>query len=273
MPDEHLELPVRREPSRRPRGVATALVLVATGAVVLAGCGPDGSGGGRPANGGQDSRTATAHTPGAGTSGPAASGGGNPGGGSTDGGTVGGGTGGGGTGGPSWVIGFPEKLGAYPLDRHPSADARQKMHEGLGQVAGRLGVNGTEADAVYDDAADEYWVVITGMNGTGYDPSKLVPTLQKPPSVTDDGAGTRSTQSWTAADPGPHGGAAVCHEELLQSGRLAVESTACVWETATTLGTATLYPKQGGTRIKMGYGAKEMGGWMRKIRPVVEHHA
>ncbi|MFF2926144.1 hypothetical protein ACFVTP_27710 [Streptomyces celluloflavus] len=271
MSDEHLELPVRREPSRRLRSAATVLALVATGAVVLAGCGPDGSGGGSPANGGQGSRTATAQPPGAGTSGPAASGGGNRGGGTGGGGSADGGTGGG-SGGPSWVIDFPEKLGAYPLDHHPTADARQKMHEGLGQVSGQLGVNGTEVNAIYDDAADEYWVVITGMNGKGYDPSKLVPTLQKPPSVTDDGAGTRTTQSWTPADPGPHGGAALCHEELLQSGRMAVESTACVWETTTTLGTATLYPKQGGTRIKMGYGAKEMGGWMRKIRPVVEHH-
>jgi hypothetical protein len=175
----------------------------------------------------------------------------------------------GGSGGSSLVLGTPAAVGDYTLHQ-PTAANLQKMKDALTQATGQFGISGTPATAVYDDEADDAWIVFVGVTGSGFVPDKVTALSRQVPTTRTDGTGDVITSSWPAEDPGPHGGQAVCNEQLLQSGGLAVEGGDCLWMTATTFGAVSMYPKNDGKSWDFGWSAAKQAQIMRSIRSGVE---
>ncbi|KJK59183.1 hypothetical protein [Saccharothrix sp. ST-888] len=172
----------------------------------------------------------------------------------------------------AYRLGTPGSAGGYAFHQATGA-SEQKMSTEEQRITGLLGISGTPVRALYDDAAENEWIVFIGVNGTGFDPSRLHARLWQPPITRPDGSGNRSTLSWQDADPGPHGGRAICSEELLQSGAMAAENSACMWMTPTTFGEVSFYPKGFSDRLLKGFTTADAVNLMRGIRADVEQSA
>ncbi|MDI5962015.1 hypothetical protein POF50_018135 [Streptomyces sp. SL13] len=173
------------------------------------------------------------------------------------------------SGSASWVLTAPATVDGLARFR-PPADDLARLTASLDTLTTQLGITGSMVEAVYDDPAKNAYVVVAGLNGTGYDPAAL-DRLAKVPSTTDDGAGDRVTSDWSATDAGPHGGRAGCQETLVRSGWMASDASDCVWLTPTTFGLVTLYPKVDGGKLLDDAPAGVVGPVMRQVRAAVEH--
>lgn len=136
--------------------------------------------------------------------------------------------------------------------------------------AARLGVSGTPVRAYYDDRTDGAWIFYTGVTGSGFKPDRLHDILDQLPAVHDDGAGDRTTTSAIDAEPGPHGGRAICNTVLLRTELLVTAVSTCSWFTPTTAAGITLIPKTDGTGTKLGFTAADVAPIMRAVRAEVE---
>ena len=172
-------------------------------------------------------------------------------------------------GAAGYVLTAPPLAAGYPQGQ-PSAELVQQVNGDVEQNAKRLGLSGTPVHAYYNDRADGAWIFYNGVTGTGFDPSSLRDILDKPPAVTEDGAGDRITTSALDIDPGPHGGRAICNTMLVQNTMLTTAVTACSWFTATTAAEITLVIKGDGTNTKYGFTADDVAPIMRAIRADVE---
>lgn len=171
--------------------------------------------------------------------------------------------------GTSYVLSAPAVAGGYPQGQ-PSAQLVQQVDGDLKQTAQQLGVSGTPVHAYYDDRADGAWIFYNGVTGAGFDPDHLHDLLDQPPATKDDGAGDLLSTSAVDADPGPHGGRAVCNTVLVQNAMLSTAATTCSWFTATTAAGITVVIKGDGTNTKVGFTAADVAPIMRAIRADVE---
>lgn len=244
-----------RHVPRRIRASA-ALVLAAACAPVSA-CDPSTGHSAQPAHSAH-----SAGAPGRPAAAPASSGG--------TGTAAGGSTGGAPAGGTSYVLNAPQVAAGYPQGRPPASLVRT-VDGDLHRTARKLGVSGTPVQASYDDRADGAWIFYNGVNGTGFDPGHLHDLLDAVPAVHVDGAGDRITTSAVDADPGPHGGRAVCDTVLVQNAMLTTAATTCSWFTPTTAAGISLVIKGDGTNTKVGFTAADVAPIMRAVRSAVEH--
>ena len=83
--------------------------------------------------------------------------------------------------------------------------------------------------------------------------------------------GEEITTSAVDADPGPHGGRAVCDTVLVQNAMLTTAATTCSWFTPTTAAGISLVIKGDGTNTKVGFTAADVAPIMRAVRAAVEH--
>ncbi|GAA2413952.1 hypothetical protein GCM10010433_11280 [Streptomyces pulveraceus] len=175
----------------------------------------------------------------------------------------------GGSGGTSWALSAPRTVAGHPQGQ-PPADMVRRFDDDTHKNAARLGVSGTPVRAYYDDRTDGAWILYTGVTGSGFEPGRLHDILDRLPAVHDDGAGDRTTTSAIDADPGPHGGRAICDTVLLRTELLATAVSTCSWFTPTTAAGITLIPKTDGTGTKLGFTAAEVAPIMRAVRAEVE---
>lgn len=167
------------------------------------------------------------------------------------------------------MLSAPQVAAGYPQGQPPAALVRT-VNGGLQQTAARLGVSGTPVHAYYDDRADGAWIFYNGVTGTGFDPGHLHDILNEAPASKEDGAGDRITTSAVDADPGPHGGRAICNTVLVQNEMLTTAATTCSWFTPTTAAGISLVIKGDGTSTKVGFTAADVAPVMRAIRADVE---
>lgn len=172
---------------------------------------------------------------------------------------------------PSYVLSTPSTIGKWTLTT-PSATTQQKMQQGLSTAERTLGVSGgTPVMGLYDDSADQDWIVFLGLNGSGFDPAKLTAAADTPPQYDTDGTGDRVTTTWVPnLAAGPHAGHVDCNESVVQSGGLAAEGATCYWMTSTTAGVVTIYPQANRSQWSFGYSAQQMDGYMLTVRSAVE---
>jgi hypothetical protein len=173
--------------------------------------------------------------------------------------------------GPSYVLSTPSAIGKWTLTT-PSATTRQKMQRGLSTAEQTLGISaGTPVMGLYDDSADQDWIVFLGLNGSGFDPAKLAAAADTPPQYDTDGTGDRVTTTWVPnLSGGPHAGHVDCNESVVQGGGLAAEGATCYWMTSTTAGVVTSYPQANRSQWSFGYSARQMDGYMLTVRSAVE---
>lgn len=150
---------------------------------------------------------------------------------------------------PSWAISMPDSLDGHP--RVTPSSSQQQNIDGLWKTEmDLLGVSGTSTTAVYDDAQDDYFLIVTGVTGSGFNPANLQ-NVTSAPAASPPGPDDRVTQLHPRVDPGPHGGDDICtyistviHTDSAFGPLTSVtEDTACDWMTATTAGSFTFYPK------------------------------
>ncbi|WP_329373485.1 hypothetical protein OG896_40120 [Streptomyces sp. NBC_00669] len=240
-----------------PRRRTSAAVVLAVACAPLSACGPAHHAAAAPA--GSTARPSAAASAG-GSTGAGGSGGGSAG--SKPGADTS-------SGGTSYVLTAPRTAAGYPQGQ-PSADVIKRVNSDLQQSAKQLDVSGTAVHAYYDDRADGAWIFYSGVNGTGFDPGHLHDALDRPPAVKEDGAGDRVTTSAADADPGPHGGRAICNTYMIENAMLATAATTCSWFTPTTAAAVTLVIKGDGTNTKIGFTAADVAPVMRAIRAAVE---
>jgi len=173
--------------------------------------------------------------------------------------------------GPSYVLSTPSTIGKWTLTT-PSATTQQKMRQGLSTAEQILGVSGgTPVMGLYDDSADQDWIVFVGLNGSGFDPAKLAAAAGTPPRYDTDGTGDRVTTTWVPnLAAGPHAGHVDCNESVVQGGGLAAEGATCYWMTSTTAGVVTIYPQANRSQWSFGYSAQQMDGYLLTVRSAVE---
>ena len=179
-----------------------------------------------------------------------------------------------------YVLSTPSAIDGWALTT-PTSSTEQQLRQGLSQAEQLVGEPaGTPVTGMYDDTADQMWVVFVGLNGSGFDPSRLATAAEAAPVSTMDAIGDRLSTSWvTGVSGGPHGGETDCQQTLeAQAGLstysatgLATTGSACFWMTATTFGVVTVYPQQDRSDWDFGYTGKQMDGFMLKVRAAVEH--
>ncbi|WP_329200034.1 hypothetical protein [Streptomyces sp. NBC_01435] len=247
--------PVRAASAPRPGRPALALAVAGAllGLPLVSACGPSSSSSDGAAN--PPARGDTATTGGTGN---------------TNGtGGTGGNTSGSGSGGTSWALSAPQTVAGHPQGQ-PPADMVRRFDDDTHKNAARLGVSGTPVRAYYDDRTDGAWIFYTGVTGSGFKPDRLHDILDQLPAVHDDGAGDRTTTSAIDAEPGPHGGRAICNTVLLRTELLVTAVSTCSWFTPTTAAGITLIPKTDGTSTKLGFTAADVAPIMRAVRAEVE---
>lgn len=234
----------------RARG-ALSIALLASGAAVLGGC--SGSASTTSSTAAASSASATSATAAPATQNAAATG---------------------------YVLSTPSSINGWALIT-PTSSTEQKMQQGLSQAEQLVGgVTGTPVMGLYNDTADQMWVVFVGLNGSGFDPSRLATAAEAAPVNTMDAIGDRLSTTWvTGVSGGPHGGETDCQQTLeAQAGLstysatgLASTGSACFWMTGTTFGVVTMYPQPSRTDWDFGYTGEQMDGFMLKVRAAVEH--
>ncbi|QMU70115.1 hypothetical protein [Streptacidiphilus sp. P02-A3a] len=179
--------------------------------------------------------------------------------------------GGGRAGGGGWTLSAPGSAAGLARFQPPAAESA-KLTQSLDRTAQELGLTGSTVEAVYADPAQGGYLVFAGLNGSGYTPSVLGRMAQVP-ATRQDGTGDRITQDWQPTSAGDHGGQAGCQETMVQSGSLAVLSSACLWLTATTFGLVTYYPDTGSDDFLTNTPAGVVAPLMRQVRDAVERPA
>jgi hypothetical protein len=263
----------------RQRAFTTCLTAATVAVAVLTGC-SSGSG------------HATSWVPGMPAGGTTkAAGGGSPRGGSAGGGLVGGGALGGlapshagshagapaGGAGPQWVISMPGSLAGFPRVAPPDDDALRAIDASIQDTARQLG--GQSVGAVYDDAQDDSYIAVFGVNGSGFNPADV----QDVKTESSEAALPRgSVVLWPRVDPGPHGGDDLCQFMTVASSvnlgmggdsAVATQQTDCYWMTTTTFG-AVYFLDKGDLKVS---GNSEQitpaiaGPFMITVRNAVEH--
>ncbi|HEY2063741.1 MAG TPA: hypothetical protein VGH57_35570 [Amycolatopsis sp.] len=174
---------------------------------------------------------------------------------------------------PAYVLAPPATVHGDPIVPNPTSAAAAQMTKALTQATSDAGVSGTPVRALYDDSADDAWLVVLGVNGRGFDPHKMLAIYGAAPQTRIDGTGDRLTVTGVPGTAGAHGGSAVCQETVAQGGPLAVEASVCYWLTPTTFGLVTLYPKHDGREWGFGWPATKIDALMTEVRPEVERQA
>lgn len=146
------------------------------------------------------------------------------------------------------MISMPDTVAGHSkID--PSAAQLKQITDTWAQTRAKVGANGQVQVGVYDDQAEDAYLIVTGVNGSGFDPSR-VNTLSTASAATRDADGNAVTNNFQNVDPGPHGGSDTC-DEVMDEARsitvtLAAENTSCFWMTGTTFGGITFVNKQDG---------------------------
>ena len=182
----------------------------------------------------------------------------------------------------AYALSVPSSIAGWALTT-PSPQVEEKMQQGLSQAEQSVGgLSGTPVTGLYNDAADQAWVVFVGVNSKGLDPDRLKQAALAAPVSTLDAIGDRLTTSWvTGVSAGPHAGAAECQQTvMIQAGMsteaatgLAAEGAACFWMTSTTFGVVTIYPQQDRNDWDFGYSGQKMDAFMLKVRAAAEQAA
>ncbi|WP_327066925.1 hypothetical protein [Kitasatospora sp. NBC_01302] len=174
-----------------------------------------------------------------------------------------------------WTIAMPPVANGYQ-QQQPTAAQLSKINDTMAKLTAQLHLDGQTVTGLYDDPAEDAWLIVTGVNGSGFDQNALQ-TLIKSPAISGDGAGDKFSTTYQSVDPGPHGGSDTCQQTLETSpsiyGTLAVESTTCMWLTPTTFGAVYFDNKRDG-KIDSHSSAITpaiAGPIMRGIRDSVEH--
>ncbi|MCX4747027.1 hypothetical protein OG455_16080 [Kitasatospora sp. NBC_01287] len=145
-----------------------------------------------------------------------------------------------------WVMTMPDTVAGHPKITPSAAQLKQITDSWAGSQA-KVHAGGQVVVGVYDDPAEDAWLIVTGVNGSGFDPA-AVSTLSTAPAATRDGQGDAVTNTFKNVDPGPHGGTDTCDEQLDEArtlqGTIAAEDTTCFWMTPSTFGAITFYNKK-----------------------------
>lgn len=145
--------------------------------------------------------------------------------------------------GSKWAISMPDSLLGYPRVT-PNSSQQQQIDADWKLDTDQLGVSGQSISAVYDDVQDDYYLIVLGVNGSGFNPGNLH-NLKPPPAPSLPEPDDSLTQEMVPVDPGPHGGDDMCdyvstimHMDTSFMGRTTVvdEETGCDWMTTTTAG-------------------------------------
>ncbi|MEY9947282.1 hypothetical protein [Kitasatospora sp. GAS1066B] len=177
--------------------------------------------------------------------------------------------------GPRWTISLPDTVAGHPRIT-PGAAQLKQITDSWAQTRAKVGANGQVQVGVYDDQAEDAYLIVTGVSGSGFDPSR-VNTLSTAPAATRDTDGNAVTNNFQNVDPGPHGGSDTCDEVTDEArsiqGTMAAENTSCFWMTGTTFGGITFYNKQDG---KINFHSVDItalvaGPIMVAVRTDVEH--
>ncbi|GAB2705599.1 hypothetical protein [Kitasatospora kifunensis] len=147
-----------------------------------------------------------------------------------------------------WTLSMPAVANGYQ-QHQPTAAQLTKINDTMAKLTAQLHLTGQTVTGLYDDPAEDAWLIVTGVNGSGFDQGALQ-TLAKSPAISTDGAGDKFSTTYQSVDPGPHGGSDICQQTLETSpsiyGTLAVEATTCMWLTPTTFGAVYFDNKKDG---------------------------
>ena len=111
-----------------------------------------------------------------------------------------------------WVLSMPASINGEQRLTDPDSQTRAELRQGIQQAEQNAGLTGRPAiSGIYDDAADDAWLVVIGVNGAGFDSGQLVANIDaQQPGIAV--GGSDETVTVKPATIGPHGGTAICEQ-------------------------------------------------------------
>lgn len=173
---------------------------------------------------------------------------------------------------------MPDSIAGFPRVEPDSENVRQ-FDSAMRTVFQVPGVTGQTMRGIYDDARDDYYLVVYGVNGSGINPADVVSTTNG--QKANDDQADPITLKFSRVDPGPHGGDDSCADSTITQpfdgglGPTTVvsENTVCMWSTTTTAGSVAFVTK--GDLKQSGFNGAVTptiaGQTMLAVRDAVEH--
>jgi hypothetical protein len=176
-----------------------------------------------------------------------------------------------------WVLSMPDEINGEQRLTNPTSTTQAKLQQGIQEAEQNAGLTGRPAlSGIYDDAAADAWLVVIGVNGSGFSSSHLVASVDaEQPGFSKDGNDVTATVQ--PATVGPHGGTAICQQtsESIDTvdGTVSAATGTCYWMTSTTFGVVTLITKEDAPTSDFFISASTVNSAMQYVRAAVETRA
>lgn len=175
---------------------------------------------------------------------------------------------------PAWKLSIPNTINGEQRLTNPTAQTQTELQQGIQKAEQYAGITtGTVVSGIYNDPADDAWLVVIGVNGSDFNSTHLVTSVKdsQPGVAIGDAASTSIAEPATA---GPHGGTALCQQTSMTidtvDGAISSQTGTCYWMTPTTFGVVSLITKVGSPITAFFISAAKVNSIMQYVRPAVE---